>query len=154
MVNYFAMDEKAKCRPNGLPVLASVACVSNRVFARKFARKRLLRRLCLFKQGCCAPEISETSSRSLIFMWVFLMVALFAELKWRRKGKKKIIITKWKREWEGKERRWSPIPSLNAWQTNPKGRLRGGYHIPSPLPNLSTILFLLRKLYKTPEKWL
>ena len=48
MVKYFAMDEKAKCRPNGLPALARVASVSNRVITRKLARKRLLRRLCLF----------------------------------------------------------------------------------------------------------
>ena len=66
MVN-FAMDEKAKCGPNGLHVLARVASVSNRVIALNLARKCLLRTLCLFKQGCCAPEISETSSRSLIF---------------------------------------------------------------------------------------
>ena len=35
MVKYFAMDEKAKCRPNSLPVLACVASPSNRVNARK-----------------------------------------------------------------------------------------------------------------------
>ena len=70
MVNFFAMDEKAKCRPNGLPVLARVASVSNRVILLESSRGNA----CYVGYACLNNAVvrlklvkHQTPSRSLIF---------------------------------------------------------------------------------------
>ena len=43
--------------------------------------------------------------------------------------------------------RLSCIHLMNAWQTNPKGRLRGGYYLPNGLFTMLNLILTLSKLW-------